>query len=57
MVASHYDQLRSHGLLSRVIIMGAVFRHSHYAYEEILLLFACPHVIISTVNLRSSDTV
>jgi hypothetical protein len=38
MVTAHYDQLRSRSLLSRTIVMAAVFRHSHYAHEEILLL-------------------
>ncbi len=38
MVTAHYDQLQSRGLQSRTIFMAAVFRHSHYAYEEILLL-------------------
>ena len=41
MVAANYDQLRSRGLLSRTIVTAAVFRHSHYAYEEILLLVNC----------------
>ena len=38
MVAAREDQLRSRGLLSRTIVMAAMFRHSHYAHEKILLL-------------------
>jgi hypothetical protein len=38
MVQTHSDQLQSRGLLSRTIVMAAVFRHSHYSYNEILLL-------------------
>ena len=38
MVAAHDDQLRSRGVLSRTIVMAAVFRHSHYVHEAILLL-------------------
>jgi hypothetical protein len=38
MVTTHYEQLESRGILARTIVMAAVFRHSHYSPDEILIL-------------------
>ena len=37
-VVAHHDHLQSRGILSRTIVMAAVFRHSHYDSDEILAL-------------------